>query len=65
VRTIRDKPPVTRDFFAACTPGYYNDEGKLGEGKSLADEMFGAGSVEFFALLRKWRAEAMHGLEIA
>jgi len=59
VRTIRDKVLLTRDFLASCTPGYYNNEGKLDDRKGLGAEMYGGGSVEFFDLLRKWRAEAM------
>jgi cyclohexanone monooxygenase len=65
VRTIREKAMQTRDFLAACTPGYYNNEGKVDEGKTLTSEMYGGGSDEFFALLRAWReAGTWEGLEI-
>ena len=50
---------------ADCTPGYYNNEGKVDEGKTLTSEMYGGGSDEFFALLRAWRdAGTWEGLEI-
>jgi cyclohexanone monooxygenase len=66
VRTIRDRPLPTRDFLAACTPGYYNNEGQLDDRHGLGAEMYGGGSVEFFALIQKWRSEgALDGLEIA
>jgi cyclohexanone monooxygenase len=65
VRTIREKPPVLHEFLSACTPGYYNNEGQLEKGKGLGAEMYGGGSVEFFALLEKWRAqEDLEGLQI-
>jgi cyclohexanone monooxygenase len=59
VRTIRDKVLLTRDFLAACTPGYYNNEGKADDRQGLGAEMYGGGSVEFFEVIRKWRAERM------
>jgi cation diffusion facilitator CzcD-associated flavoprotein CzcO len=66
VRTIREKAMQTRDFLSACTPGYYNNEGQLDEGKGLGAEMYGGGSVEFFRVLREWRERGdLRGLEIA
>jgi cyclohexanone monooxygenase len=53
-----------RDFFESCTPGYYNDEGKVRE-RSLKNAYFPGGSPAFFALLEDWRAQStMPGMEI-
>jgi cyclohexanone monooxygenase len=53
-----------RDFFESCTPGYYNDEGKVRE-RSLRNAYFPGGSPAFFAMLAQWRADgSMAGLEI-
>ena len=49
----------------ACTPGYYNGEGRAGEGQGLFDGLYGPGSEAFFALMKAWReAGDMRGLEV-
>ncbi len=64
VSTIRNKALPNREFLEACTPGYYNNEGRPGDGNGLADEQFGGGSIAFFDLVRKWRAQGdMTGLQ--
>ncbi len=51
------------DFFENCTPGYYNNEGKLGE-RSAQDGFYGGGPVEFIGILEAWRAaDALEGME--
>jgi cyclohexanone monooxygenase len=66
VATIRAKSQLGRQFLMDCTPGYYNNEGRPGEGKGISDEQYGGGPVEFFELIRKWRADgAMKGLAFA
>ena len=53
-----------RDFLEACTPGYYNNEGKLSE-RAAQNGFFGGGSIEFFKVLREWRAQGgLAGLEL-
>jgi cyclohexanone monooxygenase len=53
----------TRDFFEKCTPGYYNNEGKIGD-LSAQNGFYGGGSVEFFKILEAWReAGTLDGLE--
>ncbi|MEV6347608.1 NAD(P)/FAD-dependent oxidoreductase [Actinoplanes sp. NPDC051851] len=52
VDTIRATAPDTREFQAACTPGYYNNEGK----PRPVSNAYGPGPVAFHALLREWRA---------
>ncbi|HEY6419312.1 MAG TPA: NAD(P)/FAD-dependent oxidoreductase [Candidatus Binataceae bacterium] len=64
VATIRQKALNNREFLEACTPGYYNNEGKPAEGAGLAGELYGGGPVEFHELIRKWRADGhMKGLQ--
>jgi len=43
-------------FFNECTPGYYNNEGTPDREKSFISNSYGGGPVEFFKLLREWRA---------
>ena len=57
VETIKQKAMNNRDFLEACTPGYYNNEGKPAQGTGLAGELYGGGSVEFHDIIRKWRAD--------
>jgi cation diffusion facilitator CzcD-associated flavoprotein CzcO len=49
-------------FLENCTPGYYNNEGKVGE-LSAQNGFYGGGSIEFFQILEAWRkAGALEGL---
>jgi len=53
-----------REFLESCTPGYYNNEGKLSE-RAAQNGFYGGGSVQFFQILRDWRAEGgLRGLEL-
>ena len=48
-----------------CTPGYYNNEGQPSPGARQASP-YGGGSIEFFQLLEKWRADgSFDGLEFS
>ncbi|MGW7622931.1 flavin-containing monooxygenase [Streptomyces antimycoticus] len=51
--TIREKAADLYAFQAACTPGYYNNEGMPRE----RSESFGDGPIAFHELLRRWRAD--------
>ena len=52
-------------FFAECTPGYYNNEGKPAE-RSIRNSSYGAGSIAFFKVLADWRDEgSLAGLELS
>jgi cyclohexanone monooxygenase len=54
-----------RQFLEQCTPGYYNNEGKLSE-LAAQNGFFGGGSEAFFKILRDWRAAGeLAGLELA
>ena len=65
VETIRTTTMQNLSFRADCTPGYYNGEGRAGDGAGLFDGLYGPGSDAFFALARRWRTEQdMAGLDL-
>src|SRR6185369_10568276 len=57
VQTIRDNALQNLQFRMDCTPGYYNGEGRAGQGAGLFDGLYGPGSDAFFALAKAWRAD--------
>ena len=64
VRRCIEKAGTAMNFLENCTPGYYNNEGKVSE-RNVQNGFYGGGtgSPEFFAILEAWRAEgAMMGL---
>jgi cyclohexanone monooxygenase len=66
VALINDAPRRALEFFENCTPGYYNNEGKPGEGEGWFGGMYPDGSEAFFKLLRDWRSTGrFEGLELA
>ena len=65
VRTIVDTSGGREGFQESCTPGYYNNEGKPGEGPGWFGGNYGGGAPAFFRLLREWReAGSLEGLEL-
>ena len=63
VQTIIEKARLTADFQEKCTPGYYNNEGKISQ--KPQNGMYGGGPIEFFALMKKWRSKGnLEGLEL-
>jgi len=55
-------------FYAECTPGYYNNEGrpKGGAENGFLTGQYGGGPIEFFNILEDWRAEGdMKGMDIS
>ena len=57
------KAGMAKDFFENCTPGYYNNEGKVSE-LSSQNGFYGGGSIEFFQILEDWRAKGqLDGME--
>jgi cyclohexanone monooxygenase len=54
VKTIVEHSVVWQRLQVGCTPGYYNNEGKLDE-LNWQDIHYGAGSDVFFELLASWR----------
>lgn len=56
VDTINSFAAANLKYFQECTPGYYNNEGKPGEGKAAKIASFyGGGSEAFFQILNDWR----------
>jgi cyclohexanone monooxygenase len=65
VEIIKSKAHLGERFYAECTPGYYNNEGKGGGSTGFLSGQYGDGPVAFFNLLDKWReAGSFEGLEI-
>ncbi len=66
VETIRSSPQMNQEFRRDCTPGYYNGEGVVSDGRGIFDELYGPGPVAFYDLVRQWRSEGGYeGLRIA
>ncbi len=66
VRVIDESALGSPEFGKSCTPGYYNNEGKPGEGPGWFGGSFGGGAQAFFALLHAWRERGdLEGLELA
>ena len=64
VRIIEELAVNNQKFLEACTPGYYNNEGKPAE-SSVKNGSYGAGSVAFIKVLEAWRAAGdLAGLEL-
>ncbi|MBL6691970.1 MAG: NAD(P)/FAD-dependent oxidoreductase [Pseudomonadales bacterium] len=54
---------INDGFQEACTPGYYNNEGKP-DPRSAQNSSYGKGPNPFFRLMKEWREEgSMQGLE--
>ncbi len=54
---MRSKARLAEKFYSSCTPGYYNNEGNLGNPLGFFAGMYGAGPIKFFQLLDEWRAD--------
>ncbi len=66
VEQVNAKARLGERFYAECTPGYYNNEGKPGGGKSFVNATYGGGPIEFFGILEKWRSDGeLKGLELS
>ena len=67
VAEIRKMARLGERFYAECTPGYYNNEGKPGEtSNGFLNGQYGGGPVAFFKILENWRKEGeLRGLEVS
>lgn len=64
LRTIQASNAGRGSFQSDCTPGYYNNEGRPGEGPGWFGGNYGGGAQAFFTILRDWRAnDDLAGLE--
>jgi cyclohexanone monooxygenase len=61
------KNKVQLDYYADCTPGYYNGEGKAMRGEDLfAGARYPDGPMPFYEMLWAWRAEGnLEGLRLS
>jgi cyclohexanone monooxygenase len=66
IAMVKAKAINNRQFLMECTPGYYNNEGKVEDGSGLFGTLYGGGPIEFFELVRKWRTDGqMKGLQFS
>jgi cyclohexanone monooxygenase len=64
VHLLRNTPSRNGDFFETCTPGYYNNEGRPGEGDGWLAGFYPEGFTALFQLYQDWReAGELEGLE--
>lgn len=56
LREMKSKAKIAERFYAECTPGYYNNEGKLDATNGFFAGTYGAGPIPFFRILEEWRA---------
>ncbi len=62
---MQDKARIAEKFYAECTPGYYNNEGKPGNANGFFAGMYGAGPIKFFRILDEWRSTGqLEGVEL-
>ena len=52
---MQRKAGVGRDFYASCTPGYYNSEGNLDDPFGFYAGNYGGGPMRFLRMLEDWR----------
>ena len=65
VGTIKELARLGERFFAECTPGYYNNEGKPDKNNGFIANVYGGGPVEFFNILKNWREDgSLKGLTL-
>jgi cation diffusion facilitator CzcD-associated flavoprotein CzcO len=65
VQTIIGLSIMRQRFLEECTPGYYNNEGKVAA-MNARNGSYGAGPVAFAKVLEDWRAEgSLQGLELS
>jgi cyclohexanone monooxygenase len=64
VATIERLAVLRQKFLEECTPGYYNNEGRV-QAMAVRNSSYGAGPVAFAKVLEDWRAEgSLRGLEL-
>ena len=64
LQVLADNARDVRAFQEQCTPGYYNNEGRPGEGGFIVSS-YGRGPIPFFKLLAEWREAGTYpGLDV-
>ena len=62
---MQDKARIAERFYAECTPGYYNNEGRLDTSNGFFAGTYGAGPIKFFRILDDWRStDRLEGVEL-
>ena len=65
VDEVRSLARLGTRFYTECTPGYYNSEGASGNKGGFFSDMYGAGPIRFFEVLKDWRAGGkLEGLDL-
>ena len=65
VGEIRRAASIGTRFYRECTPGYYNNEGKLGSPIGFFAGIYVEGPIKFFNLLDEWRTnDELVGVEL-
>ncbi|HEY5008863.1 MAG TPA: NAD(P)/FAD-dependent oxidoreductase [Caulobacteraceae bacterium] len=65
VDEVRSLARLGTRFYTECTPGYYNSEGASGNKGGFFSDMYGAGPIRFFEVLKEWRARGrLEGLDL-
>jgi cyclohexanone monooxygenase len=65
VDEVKQFANVGARFYAECTPGYYNSEGRPGNHSGFFSDMHGAGPIRFFEMLEEWRDDGkLRGLNL-
>jgi cyclohexanone monooxygenase len=67
VDEVRSSAGFNLPFLEACTPGYYNNEGKVdGRAANILTDAYAPGANAFHALLEEWRRDdALAGLDVS
>jgi cyclohexanone monooxygenase len=66
LRNIVEFGQSNGSFSLDCTPGYYNNEGKPGQGPGWFGGNYSGSAQDFFKVLRNWRDQGeLKGLELA
>ncbi len=65
VAVIEATAEAVERHFAKCTPGYYSNEGEVGNRNGFMNGQYGGGPIKFFEHIRQWRDEgSMKGLKL-
>jgi cyclohexanone monooxygenase len=66
VQEVRSLARMGLRYYMECTPGYYNSEGQAGNRQGFFSDMYGAGPLVFFEVLKAWReAGDLKGLALS
>ncbi len=64
VNVVHECFDAGKDFFAECTPGYYNAEGKAESKEALTHDVYSPGIYEFEDIVGKWISRGLPGVVV-